>query len=159
MCCLYHVIRLTLAVLHRSGGTIYNGCPAQKRRHTTVVTTYNQSRDHGEQRLGSYLDTLKSEHLCATSLDRDTSVNLGGPETVPGTSSRAPTTSATQRDSTRALLMRSFPRAPCGSGTCEIPTHKRLAVRNSDPQHPGSLSCLGMCLGRFDELVARPSPC
>jgi hypothetical protein len=22
-----------------------------------VVTTYNQSRDHGEQRLGSYLDT------------------------------------------------------------------------------------------------------
>ena len=42
-----------------------------------VVTTYNQSRDHaGEQRLGSYLDTLKSELLCATctSLDRDTSV-------------------------------------------------------------------------------------
>ena len=50
-----------------------------------VVTTYNQSRDHGEQRLGSYLNALKSEHLCATSLDRDTSVDLGGPETVPGT--------------------------------------------------------------------------
>ena len=48
-----------------------------------------------------------------------------------------------QRGSTRALLMRSFPRAPCGSGTCEIPTHKRLAVRNSDPQYPGSLSCSG----------------
>ena len=54
-----------------------------------VVTTYDQSRDHGEQRLGSYLDTLKSEHLYATSRNRDTSVDLGGPETVPGTSSRA----------------------------------------------------------------------
>ena len=50
-----------------------------------VVTTYNQSRDHGEQRLGSYLNTLKSEYLCATSLDRDTLDDLGGPETVPGT--------------------------------------------------------------------------
>ena len=51
-----------------------------------VVTTYNQSRDYGEQRLGSYLDTLESEHIYATSRDRDTAVDLGGPETVPGTS-------------------------------------------------------------------------
>ena len=64
---------------------------------TGVVTAYNQSRDHGEQRLGSCLVTLEFEHIYATSLDRDTSVDLGGPETVPGTSSRAPTTSATAR--------------------------------------------------------------
>ena len=28
-----------------------------------VVTTYNQSRDHGEQRLGSYLDTRSDPNI------------------------------------------------------------------------------------------------
>ena len=94
-----------------------------RRPRWCVVTTYNESRDHGEQRLGSYLDTLKSEHLCATSLDRDTSVDLGGPKTVLGTSSRAPTTSATARFYTGALD------EVFSSGTLRI-----RDVRNSDPQ-------------------------
>ena len=50
-----------------------------------VVTTYNQSesRDHGEQRLAlgsdpiSTLSILKSEHLYATSRDRDSVIELG----------------------------------------------------------------------------------
>ena len=62
-------------------------------------------------------------YLYATSLDRDTSVDLGGPETVPGTSSRAPTTSATARFYTGALD------EVFSSGTLRI-----RDVRNSDPQ-------------------------
>ena len=121
-----------------------DGADMRSRQDVHVVTTLTSHVTTVNNALGP-TSTLSNPNLYATSQDRDTSVDLGGPKTVPGTSPRAPTTSATARFYTGALdevISSGTPRAPCGSGLCGIPTQERLVVRNSDPQYPRRITIL-----------------